>query len=71
MVDTRYLQCPACRRLLRTWYQVGASEVMCPCCGAEVNVESQIAETRPEPGLISRFADFLAVALRLQFLTGH
>ena len=71
MVNTRYLQCPACLRLFRAWHQVGATDVMCPCCGATVTVESQIPETPPESQPAAGFIDFLVATLHLQFLMGQ
>ena len=63
MVDTRYLQCPFCGRLFQAWHQVGAKNVMCPCCTAEVALDGSAMQPPRRPSLRRWLAGMLDAAL--------
>jgi len=63
MVDTRYVQCPSCGRLFRAWHQVGAANVICPCCMTEVPLNGREVRPTARPCLRRWLADRLGAVL--------
>lgn len=47
MVVKGSIECPACGRPFRAWFQAGVKTVVCPVCGAVVDTAE--LQVQPEP----------------------
>ena len=44
MYTYRTIKCPACRIVLKAWYQSGVKTIVCSCCLCEFSIEQHIGE---------------------------